>query len=100
MTQITLINPPIVLSMGSLSDQNSIPPLGLAYLSAAARAARHGVQVIDAPGDAIEAFHPIEEAGASGLRVVSSQGISNVKRSMTSLGSLPPARYWGLPRAV
>jgi radical SAM superfamily enzyme YgiQ (UPF0313 family) len=69
MARITLINPPTVLSMGSLSYQNSIPPLGLAYLTAAARDAGHGVQVIDAPGDAIDAFHPIEGAGIPDLYI-------------------------------
>ena len=53
MAHATLIHPPTVLYMSSLSYTNSIPPLGLAYVSAAAKAAGHGVHVVDACGTSI-----------------------------------------------
>src|SRR5262249_45852998 len=35
------------------------PPLGLAYISAVAKAAGHTVQVIDAPGEDIDTYTPV-----------------------------------------
>src|SRR5688572_30796168 len=59
MAHVTLIKPPTVVNMSSLSFHNSLPPLGLAYISAVAKAAGHKVQVIDAPGEDIETYHPM-----------------------------------------
>jgi anaerobic magnesium-protoporphyrin IX monomethyl ester cyclase len=59
MAHVTLIKPPTVVNMSSLSFHNSLPPLGLAYISAVAKAAGHTVQVIDAPGEDIETYHPV-----------------------------------------
>lgn len=67
MAHATLIHPPTVLSMSSLSYTNSIPPLGLAYVSAAAKAAGHRVHVVDAPGAAIEEFHSIDGSTVENL---------------------------------
>src|SRR5262245_31736903 len=57
MAYVTLIKPPTVVNMSSLSFHNSLPPLGLAYISAVAKAAGHTVQVIDAPGEDIDRYH-------------------------------------------
>jgi len=65
MARVTLIKPPTVVNMGSLSFNNSVPPLGLAYISAIAKAAGHTVQVIDAPGEDIETFHPVRDGSGS-----------------------------------
>lgn len=59
MARVTLIKPPNVLAMSSLSFNNTIPPLGLAYISASAKAAGHTVTVIDAPGEGIDRFEPL-----------------------------------------
>ncbi len=59
MASVTLIKPPTVVNMGSLSFTNSLPPLGLAYISAIAKQAGHTVQVIDAPGEAIDTYRPV-----------------------------------------
>jgi radical SAM superfamily enzyme YgiQ (UPF0313 family) len=59
MAHVTLIKPPTVVNMGSLSFHNSLPPLGLAYISAVAKAAGHRVDVIDAPGEDIDTYHPV-----------------------------------------
>src|SRR6185503_3489963 len=58
MAHVTLIKPPTVVNMSSLSFHNSLPPLGLAYISAVAKAAGHRVEVIDATGEDIERYHP------------------------------------------
>ena len=60
MAYVTLIKPPTVVNMSSLSFHNSLPPLGLAYMSAVAKAAGHRVHVIDAPGEDIERYHPLK----------------------------------------
>ena len=61
MARVTLIKPPTVVNMSSLSFHNSLPPLGLAYISAVAKAAGHHVDVIDAPGSDIERYHPFQK---------------------------------------
>jgi anaerobic magnesium-protoporphyrin IX monomethyl ester cyclase len=61
MAHVTLIKPPTVVNMSSLSFHNSLPPLGLAYMSAIAKAAGHTVVVIDAPGEDIERYHPFRK---------------------------------------
>lgn len=60
MAHVTLIKPPTVVNMSSLSFHNSLPPLGLAYISAVAKAAGHTVHVIDAPGEDIDTYHPVQ----------------------------------------
>jgi len=56
---ITLIRPPILRPAMNMVDLVT-PPLGLAYVAAAVRAAGHDVTVVDAVGSAIEQFtaHP------------------------------------------
>src|SRR6185503_5940889 len=65
MAHVTLIKPPTVVNMSSLSFHNSLPPLGLAYISAVAKAAGHRVHVIDAPGEDIERYHPFRRGAFS-----------------------------------
>src|SRR5262245_30437064 len=45
--------------MSSLSFNNTIPPLGLAYISAATKGAGHEVQIIDAPGEDRDRVEPL-----------------------------------------
>lgn len=49
---ITLINPPTIACVTTMV-QEAVPPLGLAYLTAAIRAAGFGVSVVDAVGEAL-----------------------------------------------
>ena len=65
MARVTLIKPPTVVNFGSLSFNNSVPPLGLAYISACAKAAGHTVHVIDAPGEDIETYHELRHGELS-----------------------------------
>lgn len=65
MARVTLIKPPTVVNMGSLSFNNSVPPLGLAYISASAKAAGHTVQVIDAPGEDIDTYRELRHGDLS-----------------------------------
>lgn len=67
MARVTLINPPTIVNMSSLSFHNSIPPLGLAYISAVTKQAGHQVQIIDAPGESIETYHPLRSGTIEGL---------------------------------
>src|SRR5438552_1344602 len=52
-----MIRPPSVEAKFALT-LNASPPLTLAYLAGALAQAGHGVQVIDAVGEAIDALHP------------------------------------------
>ena len=69
MAHVTLIHPPTILNMDSLSYNNSIPPLGLAYMSAATKKAGHQVTIVDSPGEAIEDFHPIKNVSIKDLYI-------------------------------
>jgi anaerobic magnesium-protoporphyrin IX monomethyl ester cyclase len=51
---VTLINLPTITARLSLSYYGAVPPLGLAYIAAAARAQGHQVHVIDATGEALD----------------------------------------------
>lgn len=59
---LCLVRPPVVTAPWSLSYYGAVPPLGLAYVAAAARQAGHRVQVIDAPGEALEHGWPLHTA--------------------------------------
>ena len=51
---IALVRPPVLQLRKSLSAYGAILPIGLAYVAAALREAGHRIQVIDAPGEAID----------------------------------------------
>jgi radical SAM superfamily enzyme YgiQ (UPF0313 family) len=53
-TSVALIRPPVVVPVQSVSFVAPMPPIGLAYIAAALRAAGHQVDVIDAPGEALD----------------------------------------------
>lgn len=53
--KVLLIRPPMTLVVGDYRPQ-ACPPMGLAYVAAAARAGGHQVQVIDAVGLGMEVF--------------------------------------------
>ncbi len=52
--KIALVRPPVLQLKKSLSAYGAILPIGLAYVAAALRRAGHRLQVIDAPGEAID----------------------------------------------
>lgn len=58
--QVTLIRPPVVVMPHSLAAHGPIPPIGLAYVAAAVRSAGHRVQLIDAPGEALDQWEAFE----------------------------------------
>jgi radical SAM superfamily enzyme YgiQ (UPF0313 family) len=55
---VCLVRPPIITAPRSFSYYGAVPPLGLAYVAAAARIAGHDVQVIDAAGSALDEHRP------------------------------------------
>jgi radical SAM superfamily enzyme YgiQ (UPF0313 family) len=57
---VTLIRPPVVVLPGSLATHGPVPSIGLAYVAAALREAGHQVELIDAPGEAIDQWEPFD----------------------------------------
>ena len=57
---VTLVRPPVVVMPHSLAAHGPIPPIGLAYVASAVRSAGHTVQLIDAPGEALDQWEPFE----------------------------------------
>lgn len=57
---VTLVRPPVVVHVMSLAPNIGAPPLGLAYLAGALKRAGHRVTVVDAYGEAMEQYVPIE----------------------------------------
>lgn len=55
---VGLLNLPCLMARRSLSYFEGAPPLGLAYVAAAARAAGHDVRVVDALGEAVDHYTP------------------------------------------
>ena len=53
--RVVLVHPPAA-STPSLRAEEAVPPLGLAYVAAAARRAGHAVSVVDAVGEALDRF--------------------------------------------
>jgi len=51
---VTLLRPPIVVLLKSLSYVGPMPSIGLAYVAAALRSAGHDVRVVDGLGEAID----------------------------------------------
>ncbi len=69
--KVVLINPPTFATATTLA-QESVPPLGLAYVAAATRAAGHEVVVVDAVGSALgqhRLYRPIPGTLLTGLSV-------------------------------
>lgn len=115
MAHITLIRPPGVSSRHAYTVQ-VVPPLGLAYIAAAVRAAGHDVSVIDALGDAptrcVPSVHPKlvnwgltaaeivarvpAQTRAIGLSVMFSQQWPDCEALVRELG----ARFPGVPIAI
>ena len=54
MSRIALVRPPTLLPGGSVTTQQGVPPIGVAYLASSLVAAGHEVQVIDALGEGID----------------------------------------------
>ena len=69
--RVCLVRPP-TLSSSSAVGQDAVPPLGLAYVAAALRAAGHAVQAVDAVGEAVHQYSRVRWDGralAHGLRI-------------------------------
>ncbi len=60
--RVSLIRCPTVTTVGAVG-QDAVPPLGLAYISAALRAAGHLVSAIDAVGQAVDQYTRVPWAG-------------------------------------
>src|SRR5207237_10008334 len=58
---MALVNPPGIKTFSGLQMHTPNPPLGLAYVSAAAREAGFACRVIDATGEALDAVSPYPE---------------------------------------
>ena len=58
---IALVNPPGIKTFSGLQMHTPNPPLGLAYVAAAAREAGFACRVIDATGEALDAVSPYPE---------------------------------------
>ncbi len=56
--KVTLVRPPILKMTRSLSSFGVILPIGIAYVAAVLRREGHRIQVIDAPGAALDLFRP------------------------------------------
>lgn len=54
--EVTLIRPPVLLPIGSVTAHQGVPPLGLAYLGATLRKHGHKVNYIDSFGEKINSF--------------------------------------------
>lgn len=69
--KVALVRPPVLQMKKSLSSYGAILPIGLGYVAAALRDEGYPLQVIDAPGEAIERFttvdSPIGELAMNGL---------------------------------
>jgi len=52
--RVTLLRPPVIVLPGALATHGPTPPIGAAYVAAALRAAGHSVQLVDAPGEAMD----------------------------------------------
>lgn len=85
---VALINPPTITARYSLSYYGAVPPLGLAYLAGAVRAAGHRPTVIDATGQALfsvlERPTPVGPLAVQGLSIP--QIIGRLPRDLAVVG--------------
>src|SRR5438309_3485206 len=69
--RVCLVRPPTLTSASALG-QDAVPPLGLAYVAGALRAAGHEVHAVDAVGEAVHQYSRIRWSDGAllhGLRV-------------------------------
>lgn len=69
--KILLIRPPYVIPLKSVYGNKGVPPLGLAYLSAALKGEAHDVECLDAYAEDMDCFTPVDNADllANGLTI-------------------------------
>ena len=65
---VTLVQPPQLISPTNYISTIAIPPLGLAYLAASARAEGHEVKMVDAIGTALNNIWEFEDGHGFWLR--------------------------------
>ncbi len=65
--RIQFLHPPTLVCAGNLQTSRPTPPLGLAYVAAAARRAGHDCSVIDGIAEAPSQFTPIDQVLRLGL---------------------------------
>ena len=66
---VSLIRPPCVVLVNSLSVVGPMPPVGLAYIAASLRAHGHDVHLVDAAGEALDQLVEIESASGTLRRI-------------------------------
>ncbi|MCK5174045.1 MAG: cobalamin-dependent protein [Planctomycetes bacterium] len=59
---VTLIRPPLVLPLTTVTTSVGVPPIGVAYLAGSIKHAGHEVRIIDSFGEAIHKFTQIDES--------------------------------------
>lgn len=67
--RVTLVRPPVVIQVQGLSGKGPVPPIGLAYIAGAARAAGHDVTVVDGAGAAIDQEFDYETSAGTLRRI-------------------------------
>lgn len=67
--RVALIRPPVDILVKSMSMLGPMPPIGIAYVAAAARAVGHDVQVIDAAGEALDQLEEYESCVGTMRRI-------------------------------
>src|SRR5262249_5774114 len=81
---VDLVNPPMFLNPGALTALRPAPPLGLAYVAAALREARHDVAVVDAIGEGPE--HRERERGLVRLGLPESALVGRIRKETRAVG--------------
>ncbi|MCH7823353.1 MAG: radical SAM protein [Acidobacteria bacterium] len=62
MAKIALVRPPTIMPAGSITTQQGVPSIGIAYLTGVLKEAGHTVSVVDAFGEAIDQFTRINDS--------------------------------------
>lgn len=97
--KICLISPPTTVA-DRHAHYPQVPPIGVAYLAACARKAGHEVQIIDALGEALDAYHPfLRGQWINGLNI--DEVVRRVDRDAALIGvSVMFSKQWPLARRL
>lgn len=95
---VTIVRPPVLMPAFNMADL-VVPPLGPAYVAAAARAAGHRVTLIDAVGSAIEQFTPHPRGLLHGLTL--DQVVERIPAATDAVGvSVQYSYEWPVGRTL